>query len=89
MKLPAFSQALTPRQRALLPYAALLLAVAVTWANGWQGEFLYDDTYQIVHNSLLRSWRTLPALLGGVSYSGVQQQFGFHRPLMMLIYFAL
>ena len=74
---------LTPRQRTVLPYIALALAVFAAYANVYQNEFVWDDVHVVLHNVFLRHWGTLPGLLS------TPMNGSFYRPVQMLLYFLV
>ncbi len=76
-------QALTPRQRAGLPYSTLITAVFAVYANIYQNAFVWDDWNLIVYNDTLRHWSSLPAVLFKTTLGP------FYRPLQALLYFLI
>ncbi|MGE5053855.1 MAG: hypothetical protein ACM3WP_06785 [Acidobacteriota bacterium] len=71
----------------IAPYALVIISVLLAYANIYSNTFLFDDFPAIVLNSYLRHWSNLPDLLTGLSTAGSGQQAGFHRPMLMLIWF--
>jgi hypothetical protein len=87
--LTGFVESLSARQREILPYLLLALAVFAAYANVYHNEFLLDDLPMIIQNEFLRDWNRLPDLLTNLTITGAGRTGGFYRPLQLLCYFFI
>src|ERR1700679_2508075 len=69
-----------------LPYMLLVAATLLVYSNIYGNEFLLDDEFDIVNNSLLRSWRTLITAFTTSFTAGSGGEDIFYRPLQTLLY---
>jgi protein O-mannosyl-transferase len=72
------------------PLALILLAV-LPYANTLAGGFVYDDTFQVVGNPYVHSFRYLGKIFGTTvwSFQGTQGVTNYYRPLMSFTYLLL
>jgi protein O-mannosyl-transferase len=81
------STALSPRLRAILPAAVLIVLGVVCYANSFRNEFVWDDHIQIASNRMLRSWAFVPRFFtarAAEAYGASAESRHFYRPLWML-----
>jgi len=66
----------------ITPYALLIVAVFVAYANVYTNAFLYDDNILIVRNDVLRNWHSI------LFYFTQPLSFnsGYYRPFQTLLY---
>ncbi len=75
--------ALTPGQKAWLPYIALIAAVFAVYANVYQNSFIMDDWNLIVYNDSLQHWSGFFDIL-------TKKTLGpYYRPVQTLLYFFI
>ncbi|MFA5041506.1 MAG: hypothetical protein WC464_07730 [Bdellovibrionales bacterium] len=75
-----------PKYFPLLPYALLIVAVLLAYANIYGFEFVYDDLGLIEGNKFLTSWKYAPTLFTTSILQGHGVSTPFYRPLQMLLY---
>jgi len=74
---------------ACAPYAALIIAVLLAYANVYHNEFVFDDL-AITDNIFLTSWRYIGTLfVTHVSQGAGHHDVPFYRPLMLLLYMVV
>jgi Tfp pilus assembly protein PilF len=71
------------------PYALLIVAVLLAYANVYLNAFVFDDILLIVQNTFLRSWSNLQDILTKPNLTGAGFPGGFYRPVLMLVYFLI
>lgn len=76
-------------RRSILPFALLIIAVFLAYANVYHSEFLYDDIPMVRDNRFLTSWN----YIGTLFVTSVQQGYGsvdpLYRPLQLLLYLVI
>ena len=74
---------LKPRQKAWLPYIALIVAVFAAYTNVYHNEFVWDDWTLVTYNDSLRHWSGLHDIL-------FKNTLGpYYRPVQGLVYFFI
>ncbi len=68
------------------PYAVLIIAVLLAYANVYRNEFLFDDLILITNNKFITSWRYIGTLFVTSFSQGGGHSDPFYRPLVQLLY---
>ncbi len=74
---------------AAFPYAILIAAVLLAYANVYGNDFVFDDLGLIVDNKFLTSWRYAPTLFTTSILQGHGVTVPFYRPLQMFLYLCV
>ncbi len=70
----------------LLPYFLITVAVALSYFNALENDFIWDDEFLIEKNAYLRDFGYLPKMLVSNSTAGFGGKDNFYRPTQNILY---
>lgn len=74
-----------------IPYIAVLFVLIIAgigvYFNSFHNDFVFDDVFQVVNNTAIRSFKNIPDIFShSLSYYGGEKNDMFYRPLQNITY---
>jgi len=66
----------------------IIVLGSLVYTNAISGQFIWDDEHLVQNNTMIKSWKNVPAVFAEDIGAGGGKEYNFYRPVQMLTYMA-